>query len=235
MFLLPGALMMISPWIGGKRASRADLVYLAVFAICLVATYYPSSVAGSTWRQMLPFFPHGLDLFLRFLRLQEDNDRAWLAGSFLVMVGLGMIAVAPEKRILRAFVSDSWGAIAGREVSELIARYPDQVIQMGYGQGSQIGYPATYLRPLLAFAGHPVTVSSPAAIERQFAGRPFPPSKLDWIKTCKTQLWLIAPGDKPFAMDSAFPKEVEAAFRTSYEKKEVHGRYQIWSCIPENQ
>ena len=68
-FLAPGIILILTWFIGAKKACRADLIYFAVFTISLITVFYPSSVPGSTWRQMLPFFPLTIDLFLRFLRL----------------------------------------------------------------------------------------------------------------------------------------------------------------------
>ena len=116
------------------------------------------------------------------------------------------------------------GAEAGKDIRELMARYPEKSMQIGYGDGRQLGYPLTYLRPWLAFSGHPVTVSGPSTIERAFAGKPFPTLKINWIEACKTDFWLIDPKGKPFALDSfiadgrAFPKEVELSFQRHYQK-----------------
>ena len=234
--MLPGALLLVSARLGGKPAERADLIYLAAFAVALSLTYYPSSVAGSTWRQMLPFFPIDIDLFLRFMKLQRLDGCSWLISSTIVVLVLGMTAISPERRILRAYVSNAWGADAGANVRALTKLHPDKSIQIGYGDGRQLGYPLTYLRPWLAFAGHPVTVSGPSTIERQFANKPFPKSKIRWIETCKTDYWLTDPLGNPFALDSfmsvgrAFPKEVELTFKRHYHKVRIFGHYQIWAC-----
>ena len=235
-FLAPGALLLISHRIGGHRANREELVYLGVFTLAIIFTYYPSSAEGSTWRQMLPFYPIGIDLFLRFLGLQAENGRTWLIFSTVIVATIGAISVSPERRILRAYTSNSWGAEAGKDIRELMARYPEKSMQIGYGDGRQLGYPLTYLRPWLAFSGHPVTVSGPSTIERAFAGKPFPTLKINWIEACKTDFWLIDPKGKPFALDSfieegrAFPKEVELSFLRHYQKKFIYGHYQIWAC-----
>ncbi len=235
-FLAPGILLLISHRIGGHRANREDLIYLGAFTFAIVFTYYPSSAEGSTWRQMLPFYPIGIDLFLRFLRLQAENGRNWLIFSSVIVVIIGAISISPERRILRAYTSDAWGADAGKDIQKLVALYPEKSMQIGYGDGRQLGYPLTYLRPLLAFAGHPVTVSGPSTIERHFAGKLFPPSKINWIEKCKTDFWLIDPKGEPFALDSyiavgrAFPKEVELTFKRHYQKKFIYGHYQVWAC-----
>jgi hypothetical protein len=237
MFLAPGAILLLAWLSKAKKPSRADLTYFGVFAGCLILAYYPSSVQGSTWRQLLPFFPLTIDLFLRFLPLLDGKRALWIIGVVVFPLAIAIIAVTPQKRVVTAFTGNSaWIEEAGRDIKTIMDRYPNQTIQMGYGEASQIGYPTTYLRPLFAFAGHAVTLSSPSSMERQFAGRPMPPAKLEWIKSCKTQIWVIPDNNRPFAMVSflaegrAFPESLEAAFIANYQPRESVGKYKVWSC-----
>jgi len=236
-FLAPGAILLLAWLSKAKKASRADLIYFGVLAGSLVLAYYPSSVQGSTWRQLLPFFPLTIDLFLRLLPLLDGKKALWIISAAVFPLAIAIIAVTPQKRIVTAFTgNNAWIKEAERDIETIQARYPDKTIQMGFGEASQIGYPTTYLRPLFAFAGHPVTLSAPSSMERQFAGSPIPPAKLQWIKSCKTQIWVIPDNNRPFAMVSflaegrTFPETLEAAFLANYQRRESVGKYRIWSC-----
>ena len=237
MFLAPGAILLLAWLSKAKNPSRADLTYFGVLAGCLILVYYPSSVQGSTWRQLLPFFPLTVDLFLRFLPLLNEKRALWIIGATVFPLAIAIIAFTPQKRIVTAFTGNNvWIEKAERDIKSILDRYPNQAIQMGYGQASQIGYPTTYLRPLFAFAGHAVTLSSPSSMERQFAGKPIPPAKLEWIKSCKTPIWVIPKNNRPFAMVSflaegrTFPESLEEAFLANYQPRESVGKYRVWSC-----
>ena len=237
LFLAPVIILGLAWAVNRDNLKRPDVLYFGAFAICVVVTFYPASIPGSTWRQMLPFFPITVDLFIRFLRALEGKRWGWVCGHVIVGLAVVILAISPQRRLLRAFDSNAWGTAASSEIEAIIARYPGKTLQMGYGSSTQFGYPWTYSRPVLAFAGNPVTLSPIAAMERSYAGKPMVPAKLAWIKDCKTDLWLVPKlNHQTFGMGShlaggkAFHKELIETFAARYEAKETYEFFQVWAC-----
>jgi hypothetical protein len=235
--LAPVIILGLAWAVNRDNLKRPDVLYFGAFAICVVVTFYPASIPGSTWRQMLPFFPITVDLFIRFLRALEGKRWGWVCGHVIVGLAVVILAISPQRRLLRAFDSNARGTAASSEIEAIIARYPGKTLQMGYGSSRQFGYPWTYSRPVLAFAGNPVTLSPIAAMERSYAGKPMVPAKLAWIKDCKTDLWLVPKlNHQTFGMGShlaggkAFHKELIETFAARYEAKETYEFFQVWAC-----
>ena len=243
LFLAPGVILLFATITNRKGIKREDVIYFFVYLLCVVVTFYPSSVPGSTWRQMLPFFPITVDLFLRFLTALEVSKTRWLAGSIIVSLTVVILTVSPQRRLLKAYDSNAWGKDVSAELKMIADKYGDTSLQMGYGSSNQAGYSWTYSRPILAFAGHKVTMSSVTSMERNLVPRPSWPKKVDWIKSCKTDLWIVPKLNqathlkhRTFGMTSlikaglTFHPDIISAFAENYEPREIYEYFQVWAC-----
>ena len=192
---------------------------------------------------MLPFFPITVDLFLRFLAALEGSKTRWLAGKIIVGLTVVILTVSPQRRLLKAYESNAWGKAASAELVMIVDKYSNKSLQMGYGSSNQAGYSWTYSRPILAFAGNKVTMSSVTSMERNLVPRPSWPKKVNWIKSCKTDLWVVPKlnqetelNHRTFGMTSliksglTFHPDIIAAFAENYEPREIYDYFQIWAC-----
>lgn len=237
-FLAPGALLAFAALTNRGGLKKPDVLYFAAFLAALTISLYPSSVPGSSWYHMLPFFPITVDLFLRYLRAMEVKPWAWLSGLVVVGLAVTIATVTPQKRLLRAFDSISLGPTLAAEVEKFIAEHPGKSLQMGYPSDDQVYYRWTFVRPLLAFAGNPTTISGATSMERQMRGIPPQQAKIDWIRQCRTDLWLIPRQPRlarAFFMNSylvgkAFHESIQEAFLESYMQVGATEHYEIWTC-----
>jgi len=237
-FVAPGVLLGFAALANRSGLKKPDVLYFVGFLAALTINLYPSSVAGSSWYHMLPFFPITVDLFLRYLRAIEAKPGAWLSGMVVVALAVTVATVTPQKRLLRAFSSISLGPILAAEVEKFIADNPGKSIQMGYPSDDQVFYRWTFVRPLLTFAGNPTTISGATSMERQFRNIPPQQAKIDWIRQCRTDLWLIprqTPLGQPFFMSSylggkAFHESIQETFLESYVRAGVTEHYEFWKC-----
>lgn len=226
-----------------------DLLYFGVLAACILVSYYPSMVAGSGWYQMNPFFPVSIDVALRFLRHLEAHKKSPLVlRSALVtvfLIGFAILAVTPQKRQLRMYHEKTWMAEVAREMLAIEAELQPDKLQMGYGVSiTEEAYRLTWLKPLLAFRGHPVTIDAWSDGEAKFSKVPVAPFKIDHLAACTTKYWLIpkpipfrVPAEKPFSMQSflggtVFWPELIDTFYWNYGKIRSYEYFDLWACNP---
>jgi hypothetical protein len=121
--------------------------------------------------------------------------------------------------------------------------HPNKTIEMGYG-GWNSKYKLTYYRPLLVFAGNPLTLDAMALGDMQLVGIAIPPGTLEYLQECKTQIWLIPKGDRPFEMINVyslmdrrlfpermvFSDEFRQIFAERYRKQPASKYFDIWEC-----
>ena len=236
-FYLPGLMLVLAVLTRRDQLDKRDLVYFAAYAICLSLTIYPASVSGSTWRQMLPFFPLSIDLGLRFARTMRGNRQVWLGGHTILVLTLIILSVTPQKRLLRAFLGiEKWSHATADEVTLAIENNPRRTLQMGYNYRDDHDYRFTFVRPLLVFAGSPQTISAVDAMERGLAGRQASAWAIHSIRYCETDVWLVPRGSgRNFSLRSyyggrAFPIELERVFAESYEKVATGNYFETWAC-----
>ncbi len=235
LFVSPGAMLLVVWLVGRQRLVKADGLYFAALfgAVCLAL--YPSSVPGGFWYHLIPFAPLTVDLLLRLWRALDGATRAQAVSRVLFALLFLILSVTPQKRLLRTFESFSWGAAAAAEAADIVRRFPGRTMEMGYGDDVQVTYKRTFVKPLLAFAGNPVTIDGFSDMEAHYAGLPLPPGKHARIRDCKTELWLIPKGERPFAMNGyyggkAFWPEYTATFRARYEKRATYRFFDLWGC-----
>ena len=239
MFTAPGLFLLTL--IAARRAplSRPDKIYSAVFFLCVVLNLYPSSLPGSTWYHLVPFFPIAVDLNLRYLRALEVRPRLWLTGHAAVALTLIILCVTPQKRLMKImYKASAWSHEITAEITKAMQSFPGQSIQLGYDFDTAVHYRWTFVRPVIAFAGHPLTVSGVLGMERQFARKDTSSAKIKWIKACRTDVWLIPIGHgRSFSMtshygdgQSAFGKQFQTAFYETYEKTEITKHFSVWRC-----
>lgn len=233
--MAPLPLMLLAFWRG--RVARADALYVSALTLAILAGLYPASVAGSSWYQLIPFLPLAVDATLRMLAAlglaQRQRDAiAW--GVALLVIALALV---PQRRGLRYITERGWMAEAAAEIDAVMAAHPGRPIEMGFGKDVAERYRVTFLKPMLAYAGHPVTFDGWSDMEADFVGRPPSAARLKRLQDCATPLWLIPAGEAPFAMPSVFSGRdflapYRAVFRERYERRRGGQYFDLWECRP---
>ena len=127
------------------------------------------------------------------------------------------------------------------DLQEIMRGHPGEAIEMGYGDNLGKASEATYLRPLLVFAGNPLTVDEAALDDMELSKLAMPQSTIAYVQSCQTQIWLIPKGERPFLVPSyydelggpmirdIFGKAFREAFVARYQKRESSGYFDLWS------
>ena len=121
-------------------------------------------------------------------------------------------------------------------------QHPAEKIEMGYGEQLGKTNELTYFRPVLVFAGNPLTLDAPALTDMELGKLAVPQSTIAYLQSCQTQIWLIPKGEHPFTLPSlyddadSFPRRdifgdrLRAAFLARYQKRESSAYFDLWSC-----
>ncbi len=237
-FISPAAIALLIAYFRARdNLSRKDVLAFAMLTLCIGAALYPSSVTGTFWYHIIPVFPVTVALFLRFVKSLGSAPSPQLTLICVFVLAFAILPVTPQKRFQQTM--DDWGeksADAASEVMSVLRQFPGDVIEMGYGNDVTETYKFTFLKPILAFAGNPVSIDGWSDMEAFDAGARLSVAKLARISGCATKIWLIPKGEAPFAMNSytankkAFWPELTEAFTRTHEKFESLSYFDLWRC-----
>ena len=107
---------------------------------------------------------------------------------------------------------------------------------MNTGTEAVRSLPRTLSRTLLVFAGHPYSLDAAPAMEMIKWTIPLPEQTLSGLRACKTDLWLIPKGEKPFMMTGDYgppvlPPVFSETFKTRYRKAITYKFFEVWACV----
>ena len=215
-----------------KRLAWAEKAYFGVFFACLILVIYPAAKVGAGTHYFFPFLAVLIDLILRHgQRVLKHQAKVWSLFGVLTAAIL-MVGVPVEKRFFRAL---HWQEVADvqSDIRAIMAAYSGGSIEMGIGQDIKT-YPRTYYRTLLVLAGHPYTIDAPA-MEMNMWKVPLTDELLSMLRDCKTDIWLIPKGEKPFTMIGYYgPPMLDPsfgdAFLGSYAKAKSFKFFDAWAC-----
>jgi len=235
-FITPVILAVCILFIRKKQLPWRELVYFATLFAAWGMLVYPASVAGSGWYHFIPLAPVTVDVLCRLSVQLKTHKIALNSLLAIFVVAYVIFPITPQKRIHRNIDNMSWTSDAIAEINKIVSMYPGKTIEMGYGEDFAETYKHTFVRPVLFFAGHRSTISAMSAMERKYKDEIPPFSKVEHIKRCKTDVWLIPKDEKPFAMQNyfkpepAFWPEYMQTFVNSYEKRRSFDFYDVWQC-----
>ena len=228
--------------------------FLLVSGGCLAAIAVSSSKIGAGPHHFMPFYPAiayaCADVYSKIgdaAVVTSVGARAtivpllwlWVAIVFVTQFG---ISFAPTAETL--LQSRSQASAVTSDLEGAMRSHPGKSIEMGYG-GWNSRYKLTYFRPALVFAGNPFTIDAVALGDMQLSGIiAIPDSTLEYLKQCKTQIWLIPKDDAPFSMlnvyslmDShlfperpVFSDKFRLIFFQQYRKQPSTKYFDIWEC-----
>jgi hypothetical protein len=232
---------------------KSNQFFMVALGLSVAMAAVSSSKIGAGPHHFMPFYPIlgyvCADLYshLQAQPVARQASSGWdwtpLLWSWLVIVvalnaGVGF---GPTSWIL--LTGRSFAASVTTDMETVMRDYPNKTIEMGYG-GRNLGYKLTYYRPALVFAGNPFTIDAMALADMQLVGVPIPPSTLEYLRGCKTEIWLIPKGDQPFGMVNVyslmaprlfpermvFSDEFRRIFSEKYRKQPSSKYFDIWEC-----
>ncbi len=231
-FLTP---LLLLPW-AWKKLERNERLYALGFGLCVLIGLYPASVAGSAWYQLVPFLPIWADLCLRLGRAALPDSPKRLTGALLLLILIPLFLGWPAQRRMHKYMNErTWMSEAKAEIEGILTRHPGQSVEMGFGRDVAETYRTTFLKPMLAFAGHPTTFDGWADMEAAYIGLPPSAARRERLSRCQTDWWLIPAQEPPFTMPSVFLGQdflfsYRQAFLESYEAKEKGQFFDLWGC-----
>ena len=227
--------------------------FLIVLGASLAAVTIAASKIGAGPHHFLPFYPilgyacadlykqttmaarmPSLLLRLNFIPLLW----VWVVIAISIQVG-----TAFPQTVATLVTSRSQASSIANDLEAVMNSHPGKTIEMGYG-GWNSTYQLTYFRPALVFAGNPLTVDGEALTDMQLCGITIPHGTLEYLKQCKTQVWLIPKNQEPFSIVNVysliaprlfpvrrlFSDEFRQAFFRHYEKQGSSRYFDIWAC-----
>jgi len=234
-YLMPG-LLLLGLALNGKRTDRRDMIYFAVLSVCIIISAYPASIPGSGIYHLAPLLPVVVDATARLL-VRADRP-PWLKPVLMVIIPVAFLAVSFRSQI--NFLKNIDWLIdrekVAREVAEAASAYSDGSLQVGYGD-SRKQYQLTFYKPILAFAGQPVSVDARVLMEAKSINFDISGRLVEELRQCRTKYWLIPKGQQPFRMRSFYSSQdifgsAPEVFAARYEKTAVLKYFDVWSCKP---
>ena len=157
----------------------------------------------------------------------------WLASTVATRIPVEFLAT--ERKLNTRW---SLAAAVTQDLTNIMHSHPGDRIEMGYSQS----YPLTLYRPTLVFAGNPLTLDATALDDMQLSGLAIPQGTIDYIRACRTQIWLIPKGEAPFVMPNIyadarifptrnlFENPFRQAFLQQYQRVETSDYFDLWEC-----
>jgi hypothetical protein len=232
---------------------REEKLFLLSLAASIGLMSVTASKLGSGEHHYLPFYPLlgylCCDLHRRAETVLGGIGRSSLRASVSILLCFWLVA--------RVGTRDAWGwtltgphvldgrksaAEVTRDLQEIMRSHPGEVIEMGYGDNLGKASEVTYLRPLLVFAGNPLTVDEAALDDMELSKLAMPQSTIAYVQSCQTQIWLIPKGERPFLLPSfyddlgspmirdIFGNAFREVFFARYQKRETSTYFDLWSC-----
>ncbi|MSO92761.1 MAG: hypothetical protein EXQ86_05085 [Rhodospirillales bacterium] len=223
---------LVFPLLDRKTLRARDWAYVGAYAGCLVLSFFPASKPGAGMHYLLPFAPIAVDIALRYGAAGFTKRMATAAAAILALALLA-VSMPIQERFVRALHWDEARAVGG-EIRQIMADFSGRTIEMGVGD-TVVSYPRTFQKTILVTAGHPYSLDAAIVTETAYLKIPLPPETVARIRACRTDVWLIPAGERPFAMVGyyampAFGQEFQDAFLAAYEKRRSYRYFDAWAC-----
>ncbi|NQV85097.1 MAG: glycosyltransferase family 39 protein [Rhodospirillales bacterium] len=216
-----------------KKLPVAEHIYFWVFVLSLIAILFPATKVGAGTHYFFPFLAVLIDQILRHANLTETRKAGVWGLAVILTVSILIVGIPVQKRFFRAL---HWQEVTEiqSEIRAIMNDNKGRSIEMGFGQNVAI-YPRTLSRTLLVLAGNPYSIDSAPAMETNKWKIPLPEKTLSMLRNCKTDLWLIPTGERPFMMigyygEAALAPEFSKAFNDGYAKVKSYKYFDIWAC-----
>jgi hypothetical protein len=239
------------------RSARRHALLIVLFIVSLCGSVITGSKLGAGRSHLNPTFIISAFLAAKLWTMVKQSDRREPGAgrvSVLLPYAFALYAlffVLPAANQLR----DMWGICVARhdhalamtvDIDAILRQHPGTTIQMGYDKTSD-GEPVTeptLFHSQLVFAGNPLTVDPAALADMGLSHVSIPSSTVDYVRMCKTQIWLVPRDGEPFstlneyAVDAPgrfpdphmFTLAFRNAFFSTYRKVGASTYYDLWQC-----
>jgi hypothetical protein len=224
-----------------RRCFHQYCFYGYSLIIAGLATTIIAAKPGAGAHHLLPYLPFILDLTLiYFAQLPRQPRRTLTIATILLLIAdfvliSSLLFKAGINSVVWVELSQGNGAAIIRDLNTILARYPQQTIQMGYGENEN--YKFTFYRFILVFNDNPYLFDAMAIMDFQFAHYPFSDRTLGYLSSCQTDIWLIPKGDAPFSQPNYYPTdtllfspEFRQRFQDTYQREDRSHFFDIWRC-----
>lgn len=223
---------------------RRDWFFLSALGVALVIVVAVASRVGSGKIHLVPLsisLVFWLAVVIRdqFAWHQMWGRRGWLTRvrtwvALILFIDLVATIIPVNIRMVKLIYDGYQVDGAAEDLHEIMLRYPNQSISMGYGTTAH--NEVTWYRPLLVFAGNPYLIDEGSMGDLQLAGHDLPPATYRAFEACKVDIWLVPKGDPPFVLSNSlgFPHLFSPRFRRvfldNYARRAQSRYYDLYFC-----
>ena len=204
---------------------------------CALLVALIASKPGAGYPHLLPFLPYAALILCTVLRAQSVQSRVSIR-----MLGVGVLfGIAfciPVLARVAVFASrgEAFATIdrGNQQIREALKRHPQDILAVGYGNGSFLDLRLSYLRVLPVFAGEPLLYDA-TAMDDLWQGGVDRAIALRMIDTCGVRAWLL-PAGEPFTIRNyyggyTFSAEFRALFAARYQPEDSQSTpFVRWVC-----
>jgi hypothetical protein len=232
-YYVPLIFLGLLAYLNKEHLEDRDKAYLISLIACVAISIYPASVPGAGAYHLLPLAPLMIDFFLRFGETCKTMPRVKL-GIMLLLPAIILTLSVPVQRRLHRNMERVGNVAVHQELKDIAAKHQGSTLQMGYGNSFK-NYWLTYQKPVLAFAGNPITIDAQVFMENQVGKIDFTDKITAEFRSCRTRHWLIPKGEQPFGLQSYYGgvdvfHQARTVFMEIHEKTESRTFYDVWSC-----
>lgn len=232
-FLSPALLLAGLMARGRNFVDGKDAIYFVALVITVAVLIVPASIPGTGPHHLLPLLAISIDAMLRFAKKFDDAPRRQAVALALLPIIFLAISIPVQRRLMRQIdriVQEN----TAKELHEVAEKFKGRVIEIGYGESFE-NHRFSYFKPILVFAGNPVSVNAQEIMEYRSLGFDYTEKFVAQLEACKTPNWLIPKGEHPFKLQSYYDLSglfgrAADVFVDRYEKVDTLNDYTLWSC-----
>jgi hypothetical protein len=234
LYFISPVLLLVGLMVRGRNfLDVKDVIYFVALVITVALLIVPSSIPGTGSYHLLPLLAISIDAMLRFSRKFDDAPRRQAVALVLLPIIFLAISIPVQRRLMRQIDRIAQENTA-KEIHDAAEKFRGRIIEIGYGESFK-KYRFSYFKPILVFAGNPVTVNAQEIMEYGSLGFDYAPKFIAELEACKTPNWLIPKGEQPFKLQSYYSTSglfgrAADVFLERYEKTDELNAYTLWSC-----
>jgi hypothetical protein len=195
---------MLRFWNSDGSFYKVAMSLFAGFILVIV----PASKEGADYHHIWPFIPWICYVVARWLQslkvLALPFHRLLVIHGclFAWVLSLSLVTNHETEQLVYYFSHKQEFAWQEEDVKNILARFPDTPVQMGFGEGRNFSY-TTYVQPLIYQRPIPCILNLVTATELAGAGISLKPAG-DLILNQKDTVWLIPKNERPFSATSFY-------------------------------
>jgi hypothetical protein len=240
LFLVPLLIAVYELMRAGRRLSRPLKIYTLATAGAILLACVPAAKVGSSSYQLLPLIIPVIHSYLWLEKEIASERTAISVASYAAPLAATFLFYSITSSMLLwntiRFAPTAHQIIA--EIHDVELRFPSRGIEIGYANDMED--PVTWYRFQTVLDGQPYTIDSAQMVDIDFGGGiAIPDATIRYMESCRTGVWLIPRGGKPFTTDDKylgpghplFNTRFRQAFLTHYKLIGSGHFFDIWAAI----